>query len=206
MRPAAGKDNGTLLRQPLEARIAVNLQNAGESLQVSLWSLRFAIRTVEVNRGRRVFTRPWPVIPSVDPQSTGLSFPSTRIEYGDRRVVGEDLAGSKDLSGQQIMKRFQPPAGPAHPVGQGRPVKLHTKTAQNLGLTIERQMVAVLTHQHLGDQTGCGHALGDHPLRCRSLMDSATGPTTMFGPIDTDDPDRRRHPVQHLRGRHADLM
>ena len=46
-------------------------------------------------------------------------------------------------------------------------------TGKDLGLTIERQMITILGHQHLGQQSlGC-HATGQRPLRCGCLHHGA---------------------------------
>ena len=55
-------------------------------------TLRFAIRTVEVDRRRWVGPGPWSIIARIDPQPACLGASAARIEHRDRRVIGEDFA------------------------------------------------------------------------------------------------------------------
>lgn len=77
---------------------------------------------------------------------------------------------------------------------------------KDLSLPIKRLMVAVFADQNLGDQPGRGHALGNDPFWRRGLMDGPARPAALFGPIDADDPDRGRNPIEHFRRGHTDLM
>jgi hypothetical protein len=70
---------------------------------------------------------------------------------------------------------------------------------EDLGLAIERQMIAVLGHQHLGQQSlGC-HAAGERPLRRRRLhystLTAAAAITRTADHLDLVD---RRDHVEHL--------
>ncbi len=65
--PAGRQHNITARRQLLKPGISINLQDTTELLQVSRWSLRFAVRTVEVNSSRRIQPAPWPIISRIDP-------------------------------------------------------------------------------------------------------------------------------------------
>src|SRR5260221_13927575 len=58
--------------QPLEASIAVDLQHTTEVLEMSRRTLCLAIRTVEVDGGRRFGSGPRSIVARIDPQPAGL--------------------------------------------------------------------------------------------------------------------------------------
>ena len=175
--------------QPFEAGIAVDLQDAAESFEVSGRTLGLAIGAVEVDGRRRIGPAPGPVVARVDPQPAGLGAAAAGIEHRDRRVVGEDLARCEHMRGQARLQRLQPPAGAADPVRQGRAVELDAVAGEDLALAVERQVVAVLADQHMGQQARARHALGDRPLRCRRLVDRPAGPAAVAGPADAHAPE-----------------
>jgi hypothetical protein len=53
--------------QPFESGVTVNLQNATESFEVRGGSLRLAVGAVEVDRGRRIWSVPRPIVARIDP-------------------------------------------------------------------------------------------------------------------------------------------
>ena len=55
-------------------------------------------------------------------------------------------------------------------------------------------------------QARARHSLGDGTLRRSSLVDRPTGPATVFGTSDAQDPQLCRHEVEHLADRLADHM
>ena len=119
MCPAGGQDDIAADSQPLKAGIAIHLQNAAEALQMRSRSLALAVGTVEVDGGRRVGSVPASLLPRIDPQPPRLGPSPARIEHRNRRVVGEDLCRGEDVGSQPLMQGFEPPAGPADPVGEG---------------------------------------------------------------------------------------
>src|SRR5258707_8716033 len=64
--------------QPLEASVAVDLQHTTEVLEMSGRTLCLAIRTVEVDCGRRFRPGPGSIIARIDPQPAGLGAASVR--------------------------------------------------------------------------------------------------------------------------------
>src|SRR5260221_5165270 len=74
--------------QPLEASIAVDLQHTTEGLEMSGRTLCLAIRTVEIDRGRRFRPGPGTIVARTDPQTGALGSASAAIQHRDRSVVG----------------------------------------------------------------------------------------------------------------------
>jgi len=89
--PARRQDDVARRRQPFEASIAINLQHTTEALEMTGRPLCLAIRTVEVEGGRRFGPAPGSVIARVDPQPAGFGAAAAGIEHRDRRVVGKQL-------------------------------------------------------------------------------------------------------------------
>jgi hypothetical protein len=76
----------------------------------------------------------------------------------------------------------------------------------DLALAIERRVVAIFAHQHMGKQSRARQSLGDGALGRGRLMDRPAGTATIFGTPDAKNPQPRRHEVEHLADRLADNM
>lgn len=85
MAPAERKLDVTLPGQHLVAAIAVNLQDVREAVQVCDWPLGLAIWRADTGNA------PWPGLPSIGKQLTGLGPPTPQLEHQHRRLVGEQL-------------------------------------------------------------------------------------------------------------------
>ncbi|MBP1807797.1 hypothetical protein J2Z33_003678 [Rubellimicrobium aerolatum] len=57
-----------------------------------------------------------------------------------------------DRIGQGLEER----GGLAHPVGQGGAVEVEAVALEDLALPMERQMIGMLAHQHMGEQARAG--------------------------------------------------
>ena len=100
VRPAGGQHDIAAHGEPLEARIAVDLEDSAESFEVRGWTLRFAIRTVEVNRRRWIRTDPRSVMSRIDPQSASLGAATAGIEHRNRGVIGKNLVRREHMGGE----------------------------------------------------------------------------------------------------------
>ena len=174
--------------------------------QMSSRPLGPAIRTVEIDRRRRIGSAPGPVIAGVDPEPAGLGAAAAGIEHRDRRVVGEQRLRGEDVLGEPGLQRLQPPDGSADPVGERRAIQLDALPGEDLALPVERKVIAVFGDQDMGEQSRGGQALGDRTLRGRRLMDRPAGPAAIARPADADDPQPRRHMVEHLADGLADQV
>jgi len=67
MRPTGGKQDVAASGEPFEARVAIDLENAAESFEVSSRTFRLAVGAVEVDGRWRVGTGPSPIVARIDP-------------------------------------------------------------------------------------------------------------------------------------------
>jgi hypothetical protein len=79
------------------------------------------------------------------------------------------------------LQRLQPPTCAADPVRKSRAVDINPVPGKDLGLTIERGVVAILADQHMGQQRGARQSLGDGALGRWRLVDRAAGAAALFG-------------------------
>ncbi len=173
---------------------------------MSGWSLGLAVGAVKVDGGRRIRPVPRAVVPRIDPEPPGLGSPAAGIEHRNGRVVGEQLGRREDLVGKPCLQRLQPPAGAADPACQGRPLDRGAVPSEDLGLSIERRVVAVLADQHLGDEPRRSQALGDRTVGCRRLMNRAAGAAAILGATDAHHAKLSRNPVEHFARGLADRV
>jgi hypothetical protein len=108
------------------------------------------------------------------------------------------------MLGEPGLQALQPPDGAANPVGEGRAIELDALPREDLALPIERKVIAIFGDQHMSEQGWGRQALGDRPLRSRSLMDRAASPAAIAWPADLDDPQPGGDMVEHLADRLTD--
>jgi hypothetical protein len=77
--------------QPLETRIAIDLDDSPETGQMGCRPFGPPVRAVEIYCRRRISSAPGPVIARIDPEPAGLGATATGIEHRNRGVVGEQL-------------------------------------------------------------------------------------------------------------------
>src|SRR5271166_5169306 len=114
------------------------------------------------------------------------------------------MVGREDIPTHPLVQGFQPPAGAADPARQRRAREIDAVPGEDLRLTIERRVIAVLGDQHLREQRWRRHAAGDWALRGRRLSDRPAGATSVFWTGDAQDAKLRGNPVQHLAHALAD--
>src|ERR1700729_876352 len=110
------------------------------------------------------------------------------------------------MRSQARLQRLEPPASATNPVCQGRTVDLDAVSGEDLSLAVKRRVVAIFAHQHMCQEAGARHSLGDGPLRPRCLMDRSTRAAAIFGTANAQDPQPCRHKVEHLAQGLADHM
>ena len=97
------------------------------------------------------------------------------------------------------MQRTQVPGGMADPVRQRRTIQIDALAGVNLGLPVQRQMIGIFGHQHLGDGGLGRQSALDQPGRSRRLHDAILARSAgVFGPPGDEHPELRRHHVQPL--------
>jgi len=81
------------------------------------------------------------------------------------------------MPGQCIDQRAHQPRRLTHHVGQRRAGQVDVLAGVDLGLPVQRQMVAVFGHQHMREQARAGAAASDRQARRGGLGDRLAGPT-----------------------------
>ena len=133
--------------------------------------LALAIDGEPIAGGRRIRAVPGPLVADIgpDPRRPGLAV-ARRLQL-DRRVVGEDRRTAQDVAPDRVGQRLQQRRRLADPVRQGRAVEVDALTLEDLALPVERQMIAVLGDQHMGEQAGPGTSPLDRARRQGRLAD-----------------------------------
>ena len=100
------------------------------------------------------------VIRSDGPEEPRLGAPPPRIKHWCCGLVHEDAICRRQMLAHVIGDRLKVEAGPPSPVPQGGTVQRDGLARVDVGLTVERHMIAKLRDDHLGDQ-----CLGGKPAR-----------------------------------------
>ncbi len=111
-----------------------------------------ATGSIQVGDGRRIAAAPWSIIARDGPEVAGLGPATARIEDGTACLVGKQLGrGLQDLDEPRV-QRLELVRREADPVGQCRAIDRDAFAGQDLRLAVERQVIGVFRHEHIGDQ------------------------------------------------------
>jgi hypothetical protein len=102
------------------------------------------------------------------------------------------------MGAQRLDQRRHQGRGAAHPVGERRAGDLDPLAGVDVGLAVERQVIAVLGAEEVGDEAGTGLAALDRQARRRRLHRGIAGFAGVAGPDMADHPERGGHVLQHL--------
>jgi hypothetical protein len=83
-------------------------------------------------------------------------------------------------------------------IGQRRTAEVDVFTGVDLSLAMQRQVVAILPHQHMRQQTRAGATAADRQAGSRRLDNRLTHPARQFRTDMADDAERAGHIVQDL--------
>ena len=198
MRPARSKDDIALDGQPLEAGVAVDVENALEVLKMRHRALGLSVRREQIDSRRRLRSRPWSLLACIDPQASGLRASAARIEHRDGRVISKEMIGGKDVLAQPPVQSFKPPAGAADPARECRAFDLDAMPGKDLRLPVERCVIAIFADKHLREQRRRCKATGDRAFRRCSLHHFVADPACIFGTRGADHTEPCWHPIEHL--------
>ena len=133
--------------------------------------------------------------------------PRPGIEHRRRGLVGEQLGRGLQRLEQALVHGPQQEGGAADPVGQGRAIEPDALPGVDLRLPIERQVVGIFGHEHLGDGGVGRQPALDQPRRRRRLHHHLlAGAAGVFGPAHHQDPELGRHDVEALGDVLADAV
>ena len=151
---------------------------------------------------------PFAIMPSGRPHeiAQGRERRHLRIEHRDRRVVGEQMVGGKDVLAQSFVQRFEPPARTGNPSDQSRAWQIDAVPGKDLRLPIKWRVIAIFADQHLCEQRWRGQSAGDQPFRSCGLHNLIAAAASVFRASDAYDAQLRRYPVQHFADAFADGM
>src|SRR5215210_9503085 len=130
-------DLGMTAGQPLVAAVPIDLENAGEALDLRGEIRHRASLGIDVSDRGRGRTAPRTIINGMAPELAALGAPASRIENRHRGLIGEHAGPGEDERQLAFIERLQPPRGTLHPQRQGRAVEAHALTLEDLSLPIE---------------------------------------------------------------------
>src|SRR5438876_535333 len=184
--------------EAVEAGIAVGLQDAAEAVQVLTRMLTLAIRGVAKPYRRRIGAARGSIITHVDPQPPLLGLASARCQHRHRAIVDVELLGREHVPAQRLNEWLHQGTGRPDPLGECRAIQLDAVSGIDLALAIKRQMIAILGHQHVCQESGTCHTARDGARGCWRLDDLLTAGAAVLGPHMPDHLPVLRHVLEHL--------
>ena len=110
-------------------------------------------------------------------------------------------AAAQDVGLQRIDQRLQRHPALTHPLAQRRAGEGHPRTSKDRLLAVQRQVVRILGHQHLGQQARRGYPLVNHLRRHRGLgqgLTMQTGPLAAHMALHREHTGRVVQPLGHI--------
>ncbi len=197
VRHAGSLDHAAVI-QPGEAGIAVGLQDATERAQMRPRMLALAVRRVAVEHRRRCGAGEGTIVPHIGPQPRRACPPQAGFQHRHHGIIGMHPLAGHHMPRQGVHQGADQPRHLPHHVGQGRARQIDVRAGVDLGLAMQRQMVAVFRHQHVRQQPGTGASARHRQAGRRRLGDRLAGPAGQFRPLMPDHPERTRHVVEDL--------
>jgi hypothetical protein len=109
----------------------------------------------------------------------------------------QSVAG-QDVGREGVDQRLQRRRGGADPAAQGRGLQAHPVAGEDLGLTIERQMIVVLRDNNMSQQPRAGPAAGNRVVWRRRRDHGVASPARQFLANVPDDFEPARHVIEDL--------
>ena len=172
VRQARDLADGTGADESLEAGVAVGVHPAGEASQMLLGVMGLAVRGKPVPSRRRTIARPRPLVAYIAPGARRRRLAGSRGEYLDRGVIGEDGPTGQHVTPHRIGQRLEQRRRLADPPGQSRALQLHPVSGEDSALAVQREVVTVFRHEHVGEEPRSGPPALDRARRQRRLMEA----------------------------------
>ena len=198
MRPASHFDDPVPLIEPVITGIGVGLQESGELLEMGSRTLPLAIGAVEECDRRRRHISARAVVAQIHPYPPRRGAARSRRQHRKRRIVSVDLGRCEDMLADPLGQGPQQPGHLADPAHHRAAIELDPGARVDARLSIERNMIAILRHQHLGQQTRTGQPALDRQGWCRSLQHCLTAAARQSGPDMPDHPETTGNVIEDL--------
>jgi hypothetical protein len=181
-----------------EASVAVGVQEAATAGEQRMRMLRLAVGRVAVEGGGRRRGPERAFVAHGGPQPSGLGSASAGIERRNRRVVGVQRRAGANVPFDPRAQGFEQRGEMAHPARHDGPVDRNALAGVDVGLTMQRQMIAELRHGDMGEQRRAGASLLDRQRRHRRLDDGLAGAAAHLRAHMDDALEVGRHVFEHL--------
>ena len=202
--PAKGQRYGSFGRlgpsEFLVGLVSIALQDAAVATEQCVGVDMSPSGRVTINHSRWFAATPWAIVSRHRPEVSLFGPSASWIEHRHHGLVGEDPCRGQHHLPQPRHHWGDFGRGISHPERQSGPLDDHALPRQDLRLAIERQVIGIACHQHMGDRRLGRDAALDQPRRRRCLHDNARAGTA--GELRTpghDHPELRRDHVKTLR-------
>jgi transposase InsO family protein len=184
--------------EPIEASVAIGLQNATEGMQGVIVGAASGDLDCSDSAPPAVQCRHRAAHHADTPKSVPSWSCRARSQHRHRCVVGVEAVTRDDMPLQRVDQRAQQGEDLANPVGKGRAFQRGAGAGIDVALAIQRQVIAELRRQHVRKQSGARPATADWQGWCRRLGDRLAGPARELHTHMANDAERGRPIVQHL--------
>lgn len=164
-----------------------------------------AVGRVTQPRRRRVRARRCAIVTHIDPEPSGLGAATPGREHHHRRVVGVELRACQHVAPERYNQRVEQLLALADPASQRGAFDRDALAGIDAALAVERLVVAILGHQHVGQQPRAGHAARNGPTRRCRVEDGFARHAGELGMHVADHLEARGHILQLFRDVLADL-
>ncbi len=114
------------------------------------------------------------------------------------RVVPVQAVGREDVGRERLDQRRHQRRRLADPVGHRRPGDVDALAGVDLGLAVQRKVIAVLRGEDVREEAGTGLAAQGRQAGRRRLHGPVAGPANGTRPPMPDHPERRRHVLEDV--------
>ncbi len=135
-----------------EAGVAVGMQEAATARQQRVRVFGLAVRRITIEGSGRRRGAKRTLVAHRRPLPAGLGPPPARIEHRDRRVVGVQREARPNMALDALAEGFEQSGETADPARHDGAVDLDAAAGVDVGLPMQRQMIAVLRHDDMGEQ------------------------------------------------------
>lgn len=164
------------------ACVAVGVQPARVTPKVIFWPLALPVRRVAVVGGGRCGPGECALVAHLGPEPSGLRGSAATVKHRDGRGVGVGRAAPKHVPADLIHEQATQRDRLTDPVRERRARQLHALAREDLGLTVQRQMVGVFRDEDMREKARAPAAPLDRQGRHGRLRDRPLKPARQLRP------------------------